>query len=48
MNAVKVWWFRVHLCAALPLLCLSAIIIDCQHLGDVARSIREMWENGEP
>ena len=48
MSAAKVWWFRARLCAAFPLLCLAAIIIDCQHLGDMARCVREMWEDGEP
>ena len=32
MNAVGVWWFRIRLCAAFPLLCLAAVIIDCHTL----------------
>ena len=48
MSAAKEWWFRVRLCAAFPLLCLAAIIIDCQHFGDMARSIRDLCEAGEP
>ena len=47
MSASKVWWFRVCLCAVFPLLCLAAVIIDCQHFGDMARSIRYLWEAGE-
>ena len=48
MSASRVWWFRVRLCAAFQLLCLAAVIIDCQHFGDMARCILEMWEVGEP
>ena len=48
MSAVKVWWFSVRLCTAFPMLCLAAVIIDCQHFGDMARCIREICENGEP
>ena len=48
MRASKVWWFRIRLCAAFPLLCLAAIIIDYQQFGDMACWVREMWEDGEP
>ena len=47
MSASKVWWFRIRLCAEFPLLCLAAVIIDCQHFGDMARCIRDLWESGE-
>ena len=48
MSAAKVWWFRIRLFAAFPLLCLAAIIIDYQQFGDMARSIRDLWDGGEP
>ena len=47
MSASKVWWFRIRLFAAFTLLCFAAVIIDCQHFGDMARSIRDLWEAGE-
>ena len=48
MSAAKEWWFRVRLCAAFPLLCIAAVLIDYKHFGDMARSIRDLWEAGEP
>ena len=48
MSASKEWWFRVRLCGAFPLLSLAAVISDCHHFGDMARSIRDLWEAGEP
>lgn len=48
MSAAKMWWFRVRLCAAFPLLLLATAIVECGHLGDMARCVREMWEDGEP
>ena len=48
MSAAKMWWFRVRLCAAFQLLCLAAIIIDCQQFGDMARSISDLCEAGKP
>lgn len=50
MSAAKVWWFRVRLCAAFPLMLLLTVIVyaDLCHLQDAARVLREMWKDGEP
>ena len=48
MSEAKVWWFRVRLCAVFPLLCFATAIVECGNLGDMARFVREMWEDGEP
>lgn len=47
MSAAKLWWFRVRLVAAFPLLVAAAFLIVPSHFFDMARCIREMWIEGE-